>query len=143
MRNHFDTLRDKEAQENLASVRRENAILQAEINRLKFLFLDALPHKLAHGDEDHRRWLGEAIVAVWNGEPTPKPYGKANWESERDSLREQLRVVTGERDRWAMLTNLAKDFMTHSEDCDVHGLRRCDCGLDNWYEQAEEKSPND
>jgi len=42
---------------------------------------------LAHGDADHQRWLCEAIDAVFDGRHPPAPYGKANWEVERDSLR--------------------------------------------------------
>lgn len=42
---------------------------------------------LAHGDDDHKRWLTEAVTAIFNGHPVPPPYGKANWEAERDELR--------------------------------------------------------
>jgi hypothetical protein len=47
---------------------------------------------IAHGDEEHRAWLKEAI-ANWNkGKPVPSPRGKnstAALEAERDRLRER------------------------------------------------------
>ena len=45
---------------------------------------------LAHGDAEHQRWLCEAIDAVFDGRHPPAPYGKANWEVERDALRNSI-----------------------------------------------------
>jgi len=48
---------------------------------------------LAHGDAEHQRWLCEAIDAVFDGRHPPAPYGKANWEVERDALRAERELL--------------------------------------------------
>ncbi len=41
----------------------------------------ALWKSLAHGDDDHRQWLGEAIEAFFTDQPVPPPYGSGNKEA--------------------------------------------------------------
>lgn len=72
--------------------------------------IQGLYDALAHGDEEHRAWLREAITAHFSGKPIPPPRGsgskealeKRNAELEGENKRlqrqvEELQYNLGER----------------------------------------------
>jgi hypothetical protein len=48
---------------------------------------------IAHGDDEHRAWLKEAITAHFAGEPVPPPRGRGTAERRMEEMR-------AERDKW-------------------------------------------
>lgn len=61
-----------------------------ELEADRSLDVEVLFIHLAHGDDEHRRWLYEALTAIKLGNRVPLPTGKANWEAERDRFRAAL-----------------------------------------------------
>jgi hypothetical protein len=45
---------------------------------------------LAHGDDDHREWLREAIEAFFTDQPIPAPYGSGNKERLIHDLQDEI-----------------------------------------------------
>lgn len=45
---------------------------------------------LLHGDEDHKKWLTEAITAIFDDKNPPEPYGSGNKEKEIVRLEKEL-----------------------------------------------------
>ena len=71
--------------------------LMAEVERLRTGLFPAL----AHGDDDHRRWLKEAIDAFIDSNPVPPPYGQGTKERlEAEVARLRGEVARAYREGW-------------------------------------------
>lgn len=76
-------------------------LMQTLIERLQGR-IDTLFEAIAHGDEDHRAWLKEAITAHFAGGPVPEPRGKGNKEAAIERLTgevERMREIGAANER--------------------------------------------
>ena len=65
---------------------------------------------IAHGDDKHRQWLEEAILAHFEGLPVPAPYGKGSKERLQLNNERLLRVARAadKLDHWGRDAELMK-----------------------------------
>jgi len=114
---------------------------------------DALFAALAHGDDEHRRWLREALEAYFAGEPMPPVRSKskddlesriADLEAQKKGLESMLCDAQAEvarmRDALTAVVKIVRDFYdfhdSKTKPCGEYGVE-CPIGMGEWIERSD------
>jgi hypothetical protein len=84
----------------------------------ELLGVDALKlyEAIKHGDDEHKVWLKEAILAYFRNEPVPEPRGKGNKEVKIDILENKIELLEEQIEClniWLNYNNVPKSHDDH------------------------------